>query len=213
MRWTMVGERCCVALLLAWLVWIPLPFGSVIDRARIALIVIPIALCIVTALLRIAGTRGQIERTRAWRIWTIGAILFFAIGALQLVPLPRSILAVISPDSAAIWDRATHLASLAGAHPSSMHPISLDPAATLLELFRIASLFAVFQTSAMLIRAHTRRFVLASTLCLVAIFETLYGVREAALGTYSIWGWKNTLIFNRVTGTFVNPNHFAHYIA
>ena len=30
---------------------------------------------------------------------------------------------------------------------------------------------------------------------------------------YAIWGWVNRLIFNRVTGTFVNPNHFAHYVA
>jgi O-antigen ligase len=38
-------------------------------------------------------------------------------------------------------------------------------------------------------------------------------VHESVSGQYAIWGWKNTLIFGRATGTFVNPNHFAHYAA
>jgi O-antigen ligase len=41
----------------------------------------------------------------------------------------------------------------------------------------------------------------------------MYGLRQAALQKYEIWGWVNRLVFHRVTGTFVNPNHFAHYLA
>jgi O-antigen ligase len=94
-----------------------------------------------------------------------------------------------------------------------MHPISLDPSATALELFRIAALLAAFTASAFLIRTHATRIALATVLCATAMFESLYGLREAALQRYEIWGWVNRLIFNRVTGTFVNPNHFAHYLA
>jgi len=47
-----------------------------------------------------------------------------------------------------------------------------------------------------------------------AFSEALYAVHEAALGRYSIWGWKNTLIFGRATGTFVPiPINFAHLAA
>ncbi|HWW61679.1 MAG TPA: O-antigen ligase family protein, partial [Thermoanaerobaculia bacterium] len=213
MRWTTAGERCCLAILLGWLVWIPLPFGSNVEGARPALITIPLLLCASAALLRMAGSRGRIERPRAWRIWTGGAVLLIAVAVLQLVPLPPSLLNVISPDSAAIWNRATRLAAIAGVPATSAHPISIDPSATALELMRLVALFAVFQTSAMLVRSHPRRFLLAIVLCATAIFEVLYGAHEAALGRYAIWGWTNTLIFNRVTGTFVNPNHFAHYAA
>jgi O-antigen ligase len=92
-------------------------------------------------------------------------------------------------------------------------PISIDPPATALELFRLAGILAAFTATALLVRSHTRRVFLASVLCASALFQTFYGVREAALGRYEIWGWVNRLIFNRVTGTFVNPNHYAHYLA
>jgi O-antigen ligase len=63
------------------------------------------------------------------------------------------------------------------------------------------------------VRDRVRRTVMASVLAALAIFEALYAVNEAASGRYAVWGWKNTLIFGRATGTFVNPNHFAHYAA
>jgi O-antigen ligase len=77
----------------------------------------------------------------------------------------------------------------------------------------MVGLLATFTCSALLVRHHIRRMLLAAVLCLAALFETFYGVREAVIQRYAIWGWVNRLIFNRVTGTFVNPNHFAHYIA
>jgi len=198
------AEGALAVVFLAWLIWLPLPFGSVIAKAWLPLIVPPLALCAVSALV----CRNVSEAT-AWRIWTIGSALFLAIVALQLVPLPLSMLRLVSPRSAEIWagsDRVINV--MAGAHPISIHP-----AATLHEWFRLLALFATFQTAALLIRTHWRRVAFAVALIAAATFEFLYGVNEGALRRYEIWGWKNKLIFNRVTGTFVNPNHFAHYLA
>jgi hypothetical protein len=206
----------CLAIFFAWLVWLPLPFGSVIAAARVPLIVVPLAICIAAALVRLIATRdrsNQPQPTRAWFIWATGALLLLALGALQLVPMPPSALAALSPESAAIWGSASRVARLAGVAPPSAHPISIDPRATAFELFRLGALLATFTAAALLIRTHARRLALATVLCGAAIFESLYGLREAALQRYEIWGWVNRLIFNRVTGTFVNPNHFAHYIA
>src|SRR5438067_2308389 len=206
------AERACVALLLAYLAWLPMPFGSVIDRAFMPLVVPPIALCAVASLLRpTQGTQSRL--TPVYRIWTAGAILFLIIVALQLVPLPDSVIAFVSPGSSAIWTSAERVASAAGVPASRAHPISVDPEATRRELFRLIALFAAMQAAALLITTNTRRLLFASTLVLTAIFETLYGAREAAMRRYAIWGWVNRLIFDRVTGTFVNPNHFAHYVA
>src|SRR5205085_930745 len=85
--------------------------------------------------------------------------------------------------------------------------------ATWLHLFRFLACFATFQCAALLIRTHRRRVSFAAVLAATALFEVLYGVREAALRRYAIWGWKNSKIYDRVTGTYVNPNHFAHYMA
>ena len=123
------------------------------------------------------------------------------------------ILRVVSPQSAAIWERATHLAALAGIPASTMHPISIDPEQTALHLYRVLACFAIFLSSMILVRDNARRIALAVVLGSMGIFEALYAVHESAMGRYSIWGWKNTLIFGRATGTFVNPNHFANYAA
>jgi O-antigen ligase len=215
-RWTKRGELACLALFFCWLVFLPLPFGSVVPAARLPLIAVPLALCTVAALVRLYATRDRTntaQPTRAWLISGSGALLFLGVIALQLVPLPRGVLRLLSPESESIWSAASRLIALAGGTPRAYWPVSVDPAATKLELFRMGALLAAFATAAMLIRTHARRQVLAFAIGAAAVFEVLYGIREAALKRYAIWGWVNKLIFDRVTGTFVNPNHFAHYLA
>lgn len=206
------SERVCFVLLLAYVAWVPMPFGSNVDAAFLPLILPPILLCAAASYFRFREERLPYF-TLAYRIWTAGAIVFIAIVLLQLVPFPRVILAIVSPKSNQIWTAADHLASLAGISSSSMHPISIDPHATWREMLRLIALFAVMQVSAMLITTNARRITFAIIVIIVALFEILYGVREAALRRYAIWGWVNKLVFNRVTGTYVNPNHFAHLIA
>lgn len=215
-RWIHFVEHGCLALFLVWLCWLPLPFGSVVEAARFPLIVVPLVLCTAATLLRFYVTRDRnqtAQPTTAWQIWGLGALVFLAIAALQLVPLRPDMLAALAAESHAVWSAASQVASLAGATPRDSWPLSVDPPSTRLELLRLIALFATFLTAALLIRNHARRRALACALCAAAIFEALYGLREAALQRYEIWGWVNRLVFDRVTGTFVNPNHFAHYLA
>ena len=214
--WISAVERVCLAILFVWLAVLPLPFGSIIERARIALILVPLVVCFVATLLRLYLFRDRssaLRPTRSWLIWASGGVLFLAVAALQLVPLSPSILHAVSPESSAIWTSAGRIGSLAGVRVSASHPISIDPPATLFELFRIAALFATFTAAAMLVRTPARRIALATIVCAAAFFEAMYAVREGALQRYQIWGWTNKLILNRISGTFVNPNHFAHYLA
>jgi O-antigen ligase len=214
--WISAAERCCLAVLLVWLAALPLPFGSMIERARLPLIVFPISVCVIATLLRLYAIRDRTNAsrpTRPWVIWAIGTGAFLAAGAMQLMPLPPSILRVVSPESNVIWSGASRVASLAGVKVSALHPISVDPLATRFEIFRIAALLATFTAFALLARTPPRRLALALVVCAAATFEAAYGIRQAALQRYEIWGWTNGLIFNRVSGTFVNPNHFAHYTA
>ncbi|HUR81040.1 MAG TPA: O-antigen ligase family protein [Thermoanaerobaculia bacterium] len=206
----------CLAILFVWLAWLPLPFGSVVESARLPLIAVPLALCVVAALVRLYATRDRTntaQPTAAWWIWGTGALVFLAIGALQLIPLPPALLRALSPDAHAIWRSATRVASLAGESTRSSWPLTVDPRATSAELLRLGAIFAAFTTSALLVRSHVRRRTLATVLCAGAVFQAMYGLRQAALQQYEVWGWKNLLVFHRITGTFVNPNHFAHYIA
>lgn len=215
-RWVRSVELACLTILFAWLVWLPLPFGSVVERARLPLIAVPLALCAATALIRLYATRDRTntaQPTRPAIVWLNGSLLFLVAGALQLIPLTPPVLRALSPESFAIWNDASRSASLAGATVRRAWPITVDPHATTVELLRLTAIVATFLTAALLVRNHARRRVLASVLCAAALFEAMYGLREAAMQRYEIWGWVNRLIFHRVTGTFVNPNHFAHYIA
>ncbi len=199
-------------LLLAYLVWVPMPFGSASDAAQLPLIIPPLVICAGAALLR-AMREEPFRLTRPGWIWTAGGIGLAGVIGLQLIPMPQALLRVLSSQSAAIWERASRLAMLAGVESPSLHPITIDPSVTSLHFFRVLAYLATFLAAMLLVRDKVRRTLLASVLATLAVFEAVYAVNEAAEGTYAIWGWKNTLIFGRATGTFVNPNHFAHYAA
>src|SRR4051795_1867968 len=95
-------ELALFAGLVAFLVWVPMPFGSASDASQPALILPPLLICCFAALLRL---RQRLTMARAGRIWTIGGMLFIGVIAFQLLPLPPALLALISPQSAAIWGR------------------------------------------------------------------------------------------------------------
>src|SRR5205809_763913 len=103
-------------------------------------------------------------------------LLFAVAVALQLIPLPNPILGVLSPESLRLWSAAERVASLAGvAAPAGSHPISVDPQATSVHLFRLLAYIATFLAAALLMRRHRHRIVLALVLGATAVFETLYG--------------------------------------
>ena len=207
-----LAEHACRAALYLYLLWLPLPFGSVVDGAQLPLIAGATLICAAASLIRLRGGGNPVMP--ACTIWSAGAVAFAAVVALQLIPLRDSLLRMVSPESAAIWSGASRAASLViPTAVSAAHPISVDPGATWLHLFRFVAFFAVFLAAMLLIRRHRHRLQLAVVLGIAALFEVLYGVRAAALHDYAIWGSPNTKIFGRVTGTFVNPNHFAHYVA
>src|ERR1043165_6220873 len=209
-----VAELVCRGMLLVWLCWLPLPFGSVTERAQLPLVVGALVICALAALARTWGSLAPLGMTPAFRFWVAGGVLFVIVVAVQLVPLPNALLGVVSPQSLRIWSDAECVAALAGlGAPAAAHPISVDPELTAAHLFRVVAYLAAFLAAALLLRRHRQRAALAYVLGAAAVFEAAYGIREAALQRYSIWGWANKVIFNRVTGTFVNPNHFAHYAA
>lgn len=201
-----------MAFLFALLLWLPLPFGSTPDDYQLPLVAGALGVCALTSLV-LARSTSRLAFSAAHRTWTVGAVVFMLVVALQLIVLPAPLLRVVSPQSARIWTDATNVASIVLGPLPVAHPISIDPSATTLHFFRLLAYFATFTAAAVLVRRHPQRLLFAVTLGCSALFQAVYGIREAAVHRFSIWGWKNSLIFDRVTGTFVNPNHFADYAA
>src|SRR5712691_5605207 len=117
------AELVLFVLLLAFLIWVPMPFGSASDAAQPLLIIPALLICAAATVLRVTR-QPMFAQTRPGRLWIIGGVLFTLVIALQLLPLPTTLLGVLSPQSAAIWVRAARLAGLAGLSVSSLHPIT-----------------------------------------------------------------------------------------
>src|SRR5436305_4265592 len=149
----------CAALLLAYLVWVPLPFGSNIDAAFVPLVVPPLVLCAAAALARVRDG-GSLRFMRAYRTWSVAAVVILIVVAIQLLPLPPSAAAIVSPESHAIWSAAERVTGEA----ARSRPISINPDATRYELFRLLALFATFQAAALTIYTYARRLAFAGAL-------------------------------------------------
>lgn len=206
-----VADGVCFLLFFAFLAWLPLPFGSASDGAQVWLIVPALLLCAAACAVRSLAPGRQ--HSRAARLWFAGGALLVLIAAFQLLPVPTIILRILSPEAASIRAGADHIAQLSGVQTSTLHPLTLDASDTTLQLLRLLADLAIFLTSLLLVRGAARRLALSFLLVGTAMFEAIYAVRESSSGRFAIWGWRNTLMYGRPSGTFVNPNHFAHYAA
>ncbi len=209
------SDVLCAGLLFGWLLSLPLPFGSNTAAAFPLITIGPSLICLLAAGGRLVAARSRlpIESTRPYLFLTVGSLLWLGVVLIQLIPLPGALAAIFSPTAAEIWRGGNRALAFAGIPQRDWFPLTIDIEATTREFHRSLGIFAAFQAAALLIRTHARRMTLVAVLSASALFQVGYAVNEAALGRYAIWGWKNPRNYGRATGTFVNPNHFAHYLA
>ncbi|MBV9303349.1 MAG: O-antigen ligase family protein [Acidobacteriaceae bacterium] len=129
----------------------------------------------------------------AWLRWLILLLPVYLIA--QLVPLPGSVLQILSPS------RASLLRNLEGAISNvNIAPLSVNPPASVLRLMMILGCIATF----LLIREITWRF--PGKRWGTAIPLIVIGALEAALGMFQVFaGWPSA----NSTGTYGNRDHFA----
>jgi hypothetical protein len=138
-----------------------------------------------------------------------GARLLLAAHALvlvQLVPLPRAVLGVLSPGSLAYWTRTELL-------PLGARPISVSPSDTLRGLAFLAalSLLALFVWREMAAPPWSRRLPKAIAFAGLAITVAAF-VQAVSKNPHAIWGVYRPAWDWAVFGPYVNRNHFAGYL-
>lgn len=136
-----------------------------------------------------AGTK-PIERNLL-----LAALALLAFVALQLIPLPDSVLRIVSPA------RAELMANLGPVVPELGYAtISVLPSATLPHFMRLCAYLVVLLLVAELARAYSKRpWVLVVPIIIIAALEAALGLLQ-----YSQNGPEAA-----VSGTYVNRNHFA----
>lgn len=144
--------------------------------------------------------RGSADDRRPLSALTLGLAALTLLVALQLLPLPPALLGALSPASAEA--QAATLGPL-GLFPG-WRPLSLDPAATALELAKLATWTLAVAAAGLLAerREHRERLLQALALAGAAVAVACYGAALAGLGRLT-----------ESSATFVNPNHLASFLA
>jgi O-antigen ligase/tetratricopeptide (TPR) repeat protein len=130
-------------------------------------------------------------------------VLFLAIVALQVVPLPEGILGVLSP-------ARLSLNNLVRTGPGS--PVSIAPRATWLWLLRTTSLVLVFAAASTFFASRRNVFFIAGLVVVFGYLLALYGILQYVSGGALPVFFKPRPGGGAAAGTYVNSNHFAGYL-
>jgi O-antigen ligase len=126
-----------------------------------------------------------------------------ALATLQTIPIGHAGVAALSP-------RAESLRQ--GLDPAPRATLSLAPRATASALRTGAALAGILLVTTSVVASRgAARIALAASVS--AAFQGLYGLLVLASGHERIWNVPKTAYLDSATGTFVNKNHFAGFLA
>ncbi len=191
--------------LIVLILWTPLPFASVGPDAVFGIEIFAIVLGAA------AWTIVLLDRNafpRPARVAMVPALALLLIGVLQLVPLGQGWSALVAP-------RVHEVRELIGQTVPIGPPsrASLTPAAGIDALSRLAAYVWIAFAAAVGLRTRSALRWVAITIAVSASLQGLYGAFELLSGRQHILGYAKEFYTNEATGTFVNRNHFASYLA
>lgn len=153
---------------------------------------------------------GRLPQEARWIVY--GALALIAFTAFQVVPLPEKVVAALAPFNADIWTRS--LTPLGESAPA-VHPISIAPTMTYLQLLRGLLYLAVYLATIRLVASDLslsveRAIILATTaMALVALAHPAVGA-DKVLGVYRP---HNVTAFpTSHYAPLLNPNHLSAYL-
>jgi O-antigen ligase len=128
--------------------------------------------------------------------------------AIQLIPLPLAWLRSLSPNVLAILEKTDFSY---GAGLTRVHPLSIDPGATLVAavLFGSLAVFAIGLAHTMAARSPR---TLAEVLTVFGVLLALVGIVQKPLYAGRLLGFWEPQIPGSPFGPFVNKNHFAGWM-
>jgi len=186
---------------------VPLPFAAVQPGAVLLLELLALLVGL-GAVWRMAGETGRLPD--AARRASLPLALMLLVGAVQLVPLPAGLLGAIGEPT---WQVRQQLGAVVPQARVGWAPLSLSPPATVDALLRLCAYAALGLGAAVSLRERRHRARFALVLALSASFQAVYGAAELLSGHQHIFGYAKKYFLESATGTFINRNHFAGYLA
>jgi O-antigen ligase len=213
-------DRLALALevgLVAVLVLAPLPFGSVVPWGRLSLEIGSLILLVVW-LVRGIARRSPLPPIAA-RVALAGLL---GLAALQALPLGAGAVSLLSPHALDLRNGVTpepatlrEERDLLGSDPAALDArpaLSIDPGATASALRTGAALVSLLLVATTVAAVRGPRAI-ALALLVSGAFQALYGVLVLVSGHARIWSVPKLHYLDSATGTFVNRNHFAAFLA
>ena len=185
------------------LVFMPLAFGGNVYWARSVMEVLAF---FSLGLFLIKNAFIQPSRIRFPLLCPV--LLLAVLVVLQLVPLPMSVLKVLSAGTYDIYSEYLPQV-IAGA---GLRTLSLCPAASVRRAIELAAYLSIFFLIVNMVRTRKDINRLVLVIILVGCFEAFYGLIEYFSGSQHIFLYKKKWYLESVTGTFINRNHFAGYL-
>jgi hypothetical protein len=180
---------------LALLVVFPLPFGSV---GAGPVLFLELAAATVAAGAFLFLLRDPAALTARARGALLALALVVTVGIVQLLPLGTQAAAMDVP----IEDSVPALPSL-----------SLAPPDTVDALCRLLGLALLAFATAVIVRRESHARACAVAIAISGAWQGLYGSIEYLSGRQQIFGYVKTAYLECATGTFINRNHYAGYLA
>jgi putative inorganic carbon (HCO3(-)) transporter len=136
------------------------------------------------------------------------AVLFLLLMALQIVPLPSQLIALISP----VTENLYHSAARFTGAPLRYHPISLDAFTSLSKIVEYVSYFFLYITAVNCLGKKRSYWLMLGAIFCSAVFQATYGLYEFLSGHQHIFAYQKKFGLDSASGTFINRNHYAAYL-
>lgn len=203
--------------LAAVVVLAPLPFAAVPAGGRLVLELGAFLLALIWI------GRSWVRPT--WlppRMAVVGLVGLALLAVAQIVPAPSGLVELLSPRTVALREMTepggADLAAerrILGTDPAALGPaptLSIDPGAGASALRTGVAIGLLFLVASTVAATRGARW-LAGALLVSAALQSLYGILVLSSGHDRIWGLPKTAYLQSATGTFVNRNHFACFLA
>jgi hypothetical protein len=211
----------------ALVLFTPFAFGSLETWASVILVTTSFVLGAVWLVGRLASGRSI-----AGTGLEIPMALFFALVLFQIIPLPRSILSIVSPRIEALYERTVPGVPIGGtefedwllasdsstAPPATVaaraipEPLTYSVPDTLDRLLLFAAFAVVFLLVADLFRDREKRLRLIVWIVCVGCAVGIEGIFQKLAWNGKVLWLRSPPTGSRPFGPFVNPNHFAGYM-
>ena len=141
-------------------------------------------------------------------------LIILAFLVFQVVPLPGSLLEILSPESLAVGQKAIPASHIAGSDNPGNEWFSISgyyyPVRLVMNRWCVYALFLIGLVQVLNSRKRVEQILLV--ILMTGCFEALYGLMQTYSVSNHIWWYKKSVNILSVTGTYLNPNHFAGFM-